>query len=445
MRKKAAFYTLGCKVNYCETESLQALLEEAGYLIVAFDEPADLYIINTCTVTGESDHKSRKAIRRARRRNPEAMVVVTGCYAQGAPEEVAGMDEADLVIGNYGRENLSAVLRSPPQDQGKALVRAHPPAVPFEMLPPGRRGNRTRGFIKIQDGCNQSCSYCLVPAVRGPLRSMPSKEVLARVQSIVQSGCREVVLTGIHLGLYGAGAGDEMVTLAALLASLEHVPGLLRLRLSSLEPSDITSELVEQIVRSQVVCPHLHLPLQSGDGEILRLMNRPYEPVEYLYLAKWLKQEIPGLSLSSDLIVGFPGETEHHHRRSMKLVSDIGFSRLHVFKFSPRPETQAAGLPGQLPNTIKERRSREMIALGEEMSLQYRRQFLNTVQPVLIEKVEPHAYGEGFTPHYLRARVKTEFKALHWKGKIIRARIDHVDKDRLEGSRITKRSCLYSG
>ena len=209
--------------------------------------------------------------------------------------------------------------------------------------------------------------------------------------------------------------------MAGLLKKLEQIPGLLRLRLSSLEPSDITAELVEQIIESRIICPHLHMPLQSGDGEILRLMKRHYEPVEYLYLAKWLKQKIPGLALSSDVIVGFPGETEHHHRRSMALIRDIEFSRLHVFKYSSRPGTQAADLPDKLSNEIKDNRSKEMIKLGEEMTSAYRRQFLDTIQPVLVERVVPYSHGEGFTPNYLRVKISSEIKGLHWRGKEIDA------------------------
>lgn len=425
MKKKAAFFTLGCKVNFCETESLQMLFEQAGYKITDFEDQADVYVINTCTVTGYSDHKSRKAIRRARRRSPNAVVVATGCYAQAAPEKVEEMEQADLIVGNRDRENLPQIVEKIKPGSKIDLVCPYGDVAEFELLPPARRRGRTRGFLKIQEGCDQHCTYCIVPLVRGPLRSMPPEGVLHRARTLIDSGCREIVLTGIHLGLYGADL--EEMTLAVLLQELEQLPGLTRLRLSSLEPSDLTSELVEQIVSSRIICPHLHMPLQSGDGEILRLMKRPYEPVEYLYLAKWLKQEIPGLSLSSDIIVGFPGESERHHRRSMSLISDIGFSRLHVFKYSARPGTAAADLPGHLSNEIKDKRSKEMIKLGEDLAISYRRQFLNTIQPVLVEKVVPYLFGEGFTPHYLRVRISTELKGLHWRGKEINARLQNEE------------------
>jgi len=435
--KKAAFYTLGCKVNYCETESLQALFEQAGYRITGFEDQADVYVVNTCTVTAESDHKSRKAIRRARRRSPEALIVATGCYAQGASETIRQMSEVDLLIGNRDRENLPGLIENLKHGSTLNLVSRHRQEEAFELLPlPSRRG-RTRGFLKIQEGCNQGCSYCIVPLVRGPLRSMPPRAVIDRIKILIASGCREIVLTGVHLGLYGVDFQDY--SLAALLQDIVQVPGLLRLRLSSIEPSDVTAGLIDQVASSPLICPHLHMPLQSGDGEILRMMKRPYEPVEFLYLAKWLKQEIPGVSLSSDVIVGFPGETERHHRRSMALVREIGFSRLHVFKYSPRPGTAAAGLSGHLPNEIKENRSKEMIKLGNEMAEEYQRRFIGSVQPVLVEKVIPYCYGEGFTPHYLRTRIYTPIKGRHWRGKLVNARLESIDGSMLKASPVHRR------
>ncbi len=422
MKKTAAFFTLGCKVNYCETEGLQELFERAGYRIVDFNDQADVYIINTCTVTRHSEHKSRKAIRRAKRLSPEAMIVATGCYAQGKPDQLRDMEQVDLIIGNRDRENLPAIIDSLGNNSILEIVTPYSGETRFEMLPQVKHRGRTRGFLKIQDGCNQYCSYCIIPYVRGPLRSLPPAEALARAQALIESGCREIVLTGIHLGLYGVDLGET--NLASLLRELKALPGLLRLRLSSLEPWDITPELVEEIIDSQIICPHLHLPLQSGDSEILKLMNRPYEAVEYLYLARWLKQEIPDLSLSSDVIVGFPGERKENHRRSMELIAEIGFSRLHVFRFSARPGTKAVAMSGQLPGEIKEKRSKEMIALGEEMASNYRRKFLGTNQPVLVEKVEPYQWAEGLTPHYLRVKIDTKIKGLHWRGNVIRARLE---------------------
>ncbi len=425
-KKKVAFFTLGCKVNFCETESLQALFEKSGYTVTDFDNKADVYVINTCTVTGLSDHKSRKMIRRARRRNPNAIIVATGCYAQGFPEELKQMEQVDLIVGTSGRSRLPQAVNELQQDCPVSLVQPYTENSTFEILPPVLRRGRTRGFLNIQQGCNQHCTYCIVPRVRGPLRSLKPQDVLDRARALIRVGCREIVLTGIHLGLYGVDL--ESVTLAGLLREMEQLPGLLRLRLSSLEPGDITGELVEQIAASEKICPHLHIPLQSGDGEILKRMNRPYTPEEYLYLVKWLQQKIPGLAISADVIVGFPGESEAHHRRSMSLVQKVGFSRLHVFKYSPRPGTPAADYPDQVPRAEKEKRSREMIALGKEAAAAFMRRHLGAEQYVLVEKVLPYNYGEGFTPQYLRARVELKGKGRHWRGKLIKAKLTRIDE-----------------
>lgn len=431
-KKKVAFYTLGCKVNFCETEALQTLFEKAGYTVTDFNRPADLYVINTCTVTGMSDHKSRKAIRRARRRSPGAIIVATGCYAQGFPVEIEEMEQADLVIGTQGREKLPQIVAS--LEQGKSprgLVRPFEPRGSFEMLPAARRRGRSRGFLKIQEGCNQGCTYCIIPTVRGPLRSLPPGEAVAHARAMVDSGYREIVLTGIHLGLYGADL--EQVTLGALLDELEKIEGLLRIRLSSIEPSDITGELVERIISSEKICPHLHIPLQSGDGEILKRMNRPYTPEEYLYLVRWLRELKNDLAISADVMVGFPGESEEHHRRSLSFIRSIRFSRLHVFAYSPRPGTPAAEFPGQVESAVKERRSREMIDLGNKMAASFRRKFIGSLQEVLIEKVRPHDYGEGFTPHYLRARVALDGRGRGWAGKLVDVKIEKEEGQFLWG------------
>ncbi len=318
MKKKVAFTTLGCKVNFCETESLKSLFEKSGYAVTGFENKADIYIINTCTVTGLSDHKSRKMIRRARRSNPDAVVVATGCYAQTSPEEIKELEQVDLIIGTHGRDRLPQILASLNQGCTTDMVQDYTGEILFESLPPVVQRGRTRGFLKIQEGCNQRCTFCIVPRARGPLRSLSPELAVERASTLVRAGCREIVLTGIHLGLYGVEM--EGVTLGSLLAELDELPGLLRLRLSSLEPADITSELVERIADSKLICPHLHIPLQSGDEEILQQMNRAYNPEEYLYLVRWLQQSIPDLAVSTDIIVGFPGEEDIHHRRNMEFV-----------------------------------------------------------------------------------------------------------------------------
>ncbi len=488
--KRAAFYTLGCKVNFAETEALQALFEGAGYQIVPFLEPAEVSIINTCTVTGPSDHKSRKMIRRARRKNPGGIIVVTGCYAQGFPEEVKGIPGVDLVIGTHGREALLQLVENLEGPRPQDLVEHFSEKASFEMLPLFSRRGRTRGFLKIQEGCIMNCSYCLIPRTRGPLRSLPLPEAVARARRMARSGYREIVLTGIHLGMYGSDLENGATTLASLLSELEGIPKLRRVRLSSLEPTDITGELIEQVITSRKVCPHLHIPLQSGDEQILERMNRLYSPSEFKYLVNWLRQLKPDLAISSDVMVGFPGETDRHHQRSLEFVRQINFSRLHVFKYSPRPGTPAADFPEQVSAKVKDRRSKEMITLGERMAKAYRSTFIGSTEEVLIEEVASSppdvpliqpvdrcsylplegtgkqlslfangtndhpcptnnragrlsppditrklpCYGEGFTPHYLRVRTILPEKGSRWQGKLIPVCLEGQEGSILTGS-----------
>ncbi len=429
--KKAAFYTLGCKVNYAETESLQTLFEKAGYRITDFNRKADVYVINTCTVTGVSDHKSRKMVRRVRRRFPGSRIVVTGCYAQGFPEEVCRLEGVDLVIGTHGREKLPALLEALPRGGAHNLVRSFPEDAFFEKLPSAPRRGRTRGFLKIQEGCRAGCSYCIVPLVRGPLRSLPPGEVLERARRMVREGYREIVLTGTHLGLYGEGSPG--ITLAGLLGELETLSGLSRLSLSSLEPADITGELVDRVVESSLICPHLHLPLQSGDDEILKRMGRNYTAGEYAYLVCWLRQRKPDLAVSADVMVGFPGESAQHHRRSLEFVERMELSRLHVFIYSARPGTPAALLSDPVSAAEKERRSREMIALGKQAARTFRRRFIGAVQEVLVEQVLPRSHAAGFTPHYLRVKIPLSGKARLRRGALVPVLIEGEDEETLLG------------
>ncbi len=342
------------------------------------------------------------------------------------------MEQADLIIGTQGRERLPQIIASLEQDRSfRNLVQPFEPKSSFEVLPAPRRRGRSRGFLKIQEGCVQNCTYCIIPTVRGPLRSLPPGEAVAHARAMVESGYREIVLTGIHLGLYGADL--EQATLGTLLDELEKIEELRRIRLSSIEPSDITGELVERIIASEKICPHLHIPLQSGDGEILKRMNRPYTPEEYLYLVRWLRELKEDLAISADVMVGFPGESEEHHRRSLSFVHSMRFSRLHVFAYSPRPGTPAARLPHQVEKAVKEQRSREMIDLGSAMAAAFRRKFIGSAQDILVEKVMPHQCGEGLTPHYLRARVALDDRERGLVGELLTARIEKEDGQFLLG------------
>lgn len=412
MSFKVAFHTLGCKVNYYETEALKGIFIREGFQVVGRGETADVYVFNTCCVTHTAERKSRQAIRRARKINPKAVIAVMGCYGQVNPQEVAALTGADLVIGTENRLALPELLRKKLSGEEVFLTAGLTQEEPvFEDMPWLPEQGRTRAFLKIQEGCNQFCSYCIIPYARGPLRSLSPERGLKYLQEISRAGYKEVVLTGIRLGLYGVDLKPP-ASLASFLNLIKEVQGIQRVRLSSIEPSDFTEELIEVLVEEKRICPHLHIPLQSGDDEVLKMMGRPYDTSFFSSLLRRLRKKIKDLAVSSDVIVGFPGEEERHFRNSLNFVRECAFSRLHVFKFSPRPGTEAAGRKPQVPPEVKEKRSREMITLGEELSRKFRDRFLGRALPVLFEKEvdtprderDEMVFMEGFTPNYLRVR-----------------------------------------
>ncbi len=410
---KVAFYTLGCKVNYYETEALKALFRSRGYRVVDFNQVADVYVVNTCTVTHLSDRKSRQMIRKAKRRNSAAVVAVTGCYGQVYSERLEEVPEADLITGTHGRRRLPDLVEKIRRGEAARVeVESFGPHPEFEKLPFCEEQGRTRAFLKVQEGCNQRCSYCVVPLARGPIRSRPLEEVMEEVQRIAAKGYREIVFTGIRLGLFGA--EQNGASLADLIKRTEEVEGIWRLRLSSIEPTDFNKELIHAITHSKKVCRHLHIPLQSGDDEILQRMNRPYNSAEFTFLLGRLRSLMPGLAVSTDLLVGFPGETSEHHRRSMEVVERLQFSRMHIFKYSPRMGTPAYDLSGKVPPPEQEKRRLEMEELATRMAGEFRRRFLKTRQWVLVEKTGEQGEGrlEGFTQHYLRVRAKIRGKVV---------------------------------
>jgi len=412
---KAAFHTLGCKVNYFETESLKGMMRREGFEVVPFHETADVYVINTCTVTHLADRKSRQAIRRARRQNPGALVAVIGCYVQASPAEAASIPGVDLLLGTRGRLSLPQLLKR--KIAGEMLdvqVQPHGREAPFEELPPMLEQGRTRAFLKIQEGCSRSCSYCIVPAARGPLRSLAPGRAVEQLREISRAGFKEVVLTGVQLGLYGVDLQPQ-VDLASYLRQAVEVEGIERLRLSSIEPGEFSDSLVEVIAEHEKICRHLHIPLQSGDDEILWQMRRPYDSSFFRDLLKRLREMVPDLAVSSDIIVGFPGETEDHFQRSLEFVRECAFSRLHIFKFSPRRGTAAEKMSLQVPPQVKEERRRLMAALGEELSRCYRESFSGSILSVLFEKKVGDGIMEGLTSNYLRVRAPVPGD---WRGRI---------------------------
>ncbi|MDW7674806.1 MAG: tRNA (N(6)-L-threonylcarbamoyladenosine(37)-C(2))-methylthiotransferase MtaB [Bacillota bacterium] len=426
--KKVAFYTLGCKVNQQDSESLASMFEEGGYETVDFKEAADVYIINTCTVTHLGDRKSRQMIRRAIKENPEAKVVVTGCYAQTSPGEVLAIAGVDLVVGTKDRKEIvSLVEKLKKSNQPVNLVDNIMASKEFEELPLPS-SSRARAFIKVQEGCNQFCTYCIVPYARGPIRSRPLEGVINQVKELVDQGYQEVVLTGTHTGMYGKDQKIQQVSLAQLVKALTTTPGLERLRISSVDPNDFTEELIEVLISSPVICPHFHIPLQSGDDEILKRMKRPYNVASYLNLVEKLRQKSPEVAFTTDVMVGFPGETEEQFQNTVKLIEKVSFSDLHVFKYSPRKGTPAASYEGQIDPLIKEERSQYLLELAKKLQEQYGSRFVNEVRKVLVEKIWQPDTGkidggeelinvnagptlwEGLTDNYLRVVFPAEGK-----------------------------------
>jgi len=395
--KTVAFYTLGCKVNQYDTEAMKEAFTSSGYSLVDFDDTAGVYVINTCTVTARGDAKSRQAIRRARRRNPSAVVAVTGCYPQVDPGATAAMPEVDVVAGvNQGALIVSLVEQA---RAGRLLstdrATGWPKIAQFE--------GRTRAVLKIQEGCRQFCSYCIVPFARGPLRSRPPQEVLEQVRQLVTSGFKEIVLTGVHLGAYGVESGGP--ALSELLHAMGQGPMPPRLRLSSIEPMDLSPDLFHVLEELPAFCEHLHVPVQSGSADVLKSMNRPYDPGEFASIVKTARSLFPDIGITTDVIAGYPGETDKQFQESLDFVKAMAFSRLHVFRFSPRPGTRAMSLGGRVSATESARRSDEMIRLGKTLSLDFHRAFLGRTLEVLVEECPAGEELEGFTRNYIRTRL----------------------------------------
>jgi len=453
--KKAAFHTLGCKVNQQDSESLARLFINGGYTVVDFGDAADVYLINTCTVTHLGDRKSRQMIRKAIKLNREAKIVVTGCYAQTSPGEVLAIPGVDLVIGTKDRHNIVQLVENlPKQLEPVNLVGDIMAAEEFEELPVPAH-SRTRAFVKVQEGCNQFCTYCIVPFARGPMRSRPLGKVVTEVTQLAAEGFREVVLTGTHTGVYGKDFSSRecSVNLAALVKSLVAVKGLERLRISSVDPNDFTDELVEILVESPVACPHFHIPLQSGDDHILKRMRRPYGSGDFLNVIAKLRQKGQETAFTTDVMVGFPGETEEHFQNTVKLIREVGFSDLHVFKYSPRKGTPAANFSDQIDSETKERRSQRLISLATKLQEKYCSSFINEWRKVLVEKIwQPEkgkmqanqeiltgqVFWEGLTDNYIRVIFAAEgqlakelipVRLLDWQeGYMTGKMLEEVDK-----------------
>ncbi len=399
-----AFATLGCKLNQVETQELRGLLESQGYRAVPFEEPAQVYVVNTCTVTAKADFSDRQVIRRAIARNPHALVVATGCYAQTDPEAIARIPGVDLIVGNQEKYQLVELLgllkkRVKPEVRVGDISQARTvPAAPFTKF-----SGRSRAFVKVQDGCQHRCAFCIVPYARGPSRSQEPRRVVDQVRRLVDSGYREVVLTGVDMGHYGWDLLPR-TTLAALLRQiLAEVQGLSRVRLSSILPAYFTPELIEVISSSPVIVQHLHIPLQSGSNRVLKLMRRPYNTVIYSKLVEKLSKAISGLALGTDLIAGFPGESEADFTATRALVEALPFAYLHVFAYSDRKGTEATRLPDPVPSRVINERSRDLRSLGHAKNLEFRRKFLGRALELLVLESRDKTTGllTGLSRNYI--------------------------------------------
>ncbi|MFP4021094.1 MAG: tRNA (N(6)-L-threonylcarbamoyladenosine(37)-C(2))-methylthiotransferase MtaB [Halanaerobium sp.] len=435
MSKKAAFYTLGCKVNQYETEAVIDIFIDNGYQIVDFSEKADVYIVNSCTVTNEAARKTRQIARRAKRSSPESIVAIVGCYTQAFPEEVSEIEEIDFIMGSNNKADI--LDKAEEMLAGNSVdyeVKEYRELKEYEQLELKRLSNTTRANVKIEDGCNQFCSYCIIPYARGPVRSRKQEDVVEEIKRLSQQGVKEIILTGTHLGAYGSENGDNKA-LTQLMCRLTELDELKRVRLSSIEGTEIDQEMMDLVAEEDIFCPHLHLPLQSGSDQILEAMNRPYTVEEFKQTIAELRERIPNLAVTTDVIVGFPGETEKTFSETLKVVKELAFSKVHVFPYSAREGTPAAEMEQINGNIIKEY-SKKMRLVNEALMLDYQQDFIGQVKEVLVEEVRDNQTDllTGYTDNYLKVlfegsdelknklvqvKLKESLDAYHLKGKII--------------------------
>lgn len=409
--KKAALHNLGCKVNAYETEAMQHLLEEAGYEIVPFTQKADVYVINTCSVTNMADRKSRQMLHKAKKNNPDSIVVAAGCYVQTSEKEVLNDLSVDIVIGNDRKHDLVRLLEEYSLDSVNDTVDdINDGKHDFEELFIDQTKEHTRAFIKVQDGCNQFCSYCIIPYARGRVRSRRFENVIAEVERLAANGFKEVVLTGIHLSSYGVDF-EEATGLLELIQAVNTVKGIERIRLGSLEPKIVTEHFASELSKLDKICPHFHLSLQSGCDATLKRMNRKYTTKEYERGCELLRKYFVHPAITTDVIVGFPGETEEEFEQTKAYLEHIHFYEMHIFKYSKRKGTRAAVMPDQIDEQIKAVRSEKLIALGHDMSKEFRKFYIGKNEEVLFEEkavIGDKEYFVGYTKEYVKVAKKTD-------------------------------------
>lgn len=432
--KTVAFHTLGCKVNQYETEAMEELFQNSGYLIVSDNELADIYVINTCTVTNLSDRKSRQFIRKSKKINESAIIAVVGCYSQVSPNEVAEIEGVDVIIGTSDRNRIVELCEKAKLYHEKInVVKSIKTYKTFEKININQIKSKTRAYIKIQDGCNQFCSYCIIPYARGPIRSREYDDIIIEANKLATAGFKELVLTGIHVASYGKDLNK--ISLIEVIKGIGKIEEIERIRLSSLEPTIIDEDFMESIINSKKVCDHFHLSLQSGSNSVLGRMKRKYTKEIFEDKVNLIRKYMPDVGLTTDIIVGFPGETEDEFRETVQFIKTIGFSRIHVFKYSPRKGTPAASFDNQIDGKLKNERSEVLINLGEEFTKEFNYKFFNKRLDVLFEEKSKHLDNtyEGYTTNYIRTRVESDESLL---GEIKKINISCSINDILIGNRV---------
>ena len=425
-----SFITLGCKVNQFETEAMTEILEKEGFKVLPPDEVSDIYIINTCAVTKESERKSRQFINRAKRINPESLVVAAGCSVQLNPEKINKESRADIVIGTKHKGNIGKLIKDKLNDSVKHYeIDDFLGREDFEELTISSVHDRTRANIKIQDGCSQFCTYCIIPYVRGPVRSRNHENIIKEVTRIAGNGYKEIVLNGIHISSYGKEL-NEKYSLIELIEDINNIKGIERIRLGSIEPKLINEDFMKRYAALEKTCDHFHLSLQSGSDSVLKRMNRKYTKEEYKNNVEIIRKFMPSAGITTDIIVGFPGESDEEFNETMEFVEEIKFSRIHVFKYSIREGTKAAEMKEQITGSLKSYRSKTLIDLGESISREFMKKFVGSDLPVLIEVEKDDNLYEGYTTNYLKVLLKSDINV---KNEIINLHINGIRNDYLLG------------
>ena len=428
--KRVAFYTLGCKVNQYETEAMLELFEKEGYEKAETEDYADVYVINTCTVTHMSDRKSRQYIRRMKKKNPDAIIAVVGCYSQVSPEEILSIDEVNLVMGTNDRKKIVEEVKKIDASRKVSTVDDIMKVKAFEEIEINKTNGKTRAFMKIQDGCDRYCSYCIIPYARGRVRSRDLESIVKEVENLASNGYKEVVLTGIHVASYGKDIKETDIKLLDVIKQINDIEGIERIRLSSVEPILFTDEFVEAVSAMDKVCPHYHLSLQSGCDETLKRMKRRYTTEEYKTIVDRLRAAIPNVSITTDVIVGFPGETNEEFDKTYEFLKDIELTHMHIFKYSPRKGTPAATMENQVDPSTKHERSEKLLQLNEENFKKFGQKMLDKEFNVLFEQKVGDNKFEGLTENYVKVIVESDKDLLE---QILKVKITDVKNEFLEG------------